>query len=59
MWSYPNLIPLPGREVQRIGDALERWEFDRIYGAWWERVIRSGAKDAVHRGVRVYQRALQ
>ena len=59
MWSYPNLIPLPGREVQRIGDALEPWEFDRIYGAWWERVIRSGAKDAVHRGVRVYQRALQ
>jgi hypothetical protein len=59
MWSYPNLIPLPGREIQRIGDALEPWEFDRIYGAWWDRMIRSDAKDAVHRGVRVYQRALQ
>jgi glyoxylase-like metal-dependent hydrolase (beta-lactamase superfamily II) len=59
MWSYPNLIPLPGREVERIGDVLEPWEFDRVYGAWWERVIRSGAKAAVRRGVQVYLRALR
>ena len=58
MWSYPNLIPLPAHEIERIGAALEPWAFDRIYGAWWERVIRTGAKAAVRRGVDVYLRAL-
>ena len=36
MWSYPNLMPLPAREVERIAAALEPWAYDRIYGAWWE-----------------------
>lgn len=58
MWSYPNLIPLPAREVERIGAALELWQFDRIYGAWWERVVRTGGKDAVRRGVALYMQAL-
>ena len=35
MWSYPNLLPLPAGEVERIVARLERWEFDRIWGAWW------------------------
>ena len=39
MWSYPNLIPLPAAEVERIAAALEGWEFDRILGAWWERLV--------------------
>ena len=42
MWSYPNLVPLPAREVERIGAALEPWAFERIYGAWWDRVVLVG-----------------
>ena len=58
MWSYPNLVPLPAREVERIAAALEPWTFDRMYGAWWTHVIGSGAKEAVRRGAERYARAL-
>ena len=59
MWSYPNLVPLPAREVERIGAALEPWPFERIYGAWWDRVVPAGAKDAVRRSVMRYTAALR
>lgn len=58
MYSYPNLIPLPVAEVERIGAAVEPFDFDRIYGAWWGRVIPSGAKDVVRRSVERYRRAI-
>jgi hypothetical protein len=58
MWSYPNQLPLPGSEVLRIAAALEEWEFDRIWGAWWDLAIRSGAKDVVRRSAERYVRAL-
>ena len=58
MYSYPMLIPLPAREVERIGAFLERYEFDRIYGAWWNRVVSAGGKDAVRWAVERYVRAL-
>jgi hypothetical protein len=47
MRSYPNLIPLPGAEVERIAARLDPVEFDRIYGGWWDRDVLSGAGDAV------------
>jgi hypothetical protein len=58
MWSYPNLVPLPDPEVQRIAAAVEPFDFDAIYGAWWGRVIPSGAKDVVRRSAARYTRAL-
>jgi hypothetical protein len=42
MWSYPGLIPLPGREVLRIADA-RALAFDRILGAWWDKSCRGTA----------------
>ena len=39
MWSYPNLVPLPDAEVQRMAAAVEPFAFEAIYGAWWEAVI--------------------
>jgi len=59
MYSYPNIIPLPEATVQRIGDALEPYDFDVIYGAWWDRLVRRDAKEAVRRSVRRYGRALR
>jgi len=59
MWSYPNLVPLPDAEVQAIAASVEPLEFDTIYGAWWERVIPSGAKQAVMRSAERYGRALR
>jgi hypothetical protein len=59
MWSYPNLVPLPEADVQAIGAAVEPFEFDAIYGAWWGRLIPSGAKDVVRRSVKRYGVALR
>lgn len=58
MRSYPNLIPLPAATVRRIAAALEPYPFERIYGAWFGRVVAADAKAAVERSARRYARAL-
>jgi hypothetical protein len=59
MWSYPNLLPLSEAEILRIAATLEEWEFDRIWGAWWDHVIRAGAKNVVRESAARYVRALR
>jgi hypothetical protein len=59
MYSYPNLIPLPAATVERIAAAVAPYPFDRIYGAWWPRVIPSDAHAAVVRSAKRYVRALR
>ncbi|MBN1836548.1 MAG: hypothetical protein JW820_11905 [Spirochaetales bacterium] len=58
MYSYPNYIPLAPAEVRRIVEVLEPLAFDRIYRAWWDRVLTAGAKGALHRSAERYLRAL-
>jgi hypothetical protein len=59
MYSYPNLIPLPARQVRHIVAAVEPFAFDRIYGAWWSRsTIHTDAKAALHRSAERYIRWL-
>jgi hypothetical protein len=57
MYSYPMLIPLPAREVERIAAALEPWTFERIYGAWWDRVVCEDGDAVVRRSAERYVRA--
>ena len=59
MWSYPNLVPLPGAEVERIAAVVATLEFDRIYGAWWDRVVAADAKVKVARSAARYLDALR
>ena len=47
MRSYPNLIPLPARDVQRIVAAVQPYPFDRLYSSWQGRIVASGAKAVV------------
>jgi len=54
MYSYPNLIPLDPAAVRRIAGAVEPLAFETLYGAWWDRVIPSGAKAAVRRSAERY-----
>jgi len=54
MTSYPNLIPMSEAKVKAILDAVEPYEFDRIYGGWWGRNVMSGAKEAVRRSAERY-----
>jgi hypothetical protein len=58
MYSYPNLIPLPAAAVEGIAGALEPFEFDVLYGAWWGRIGRGDAKGIVERSAERYVRAL-
>ena len=47
MWSYPNYIPLNAPTIRHIMECLDRFEFDRIYGAFFIRgkgIIPSAAR---------------
>jgi hypothetical protein len=59
MYSYPNLIPLPAAEIQRIRETIAPYTFERLYGAWFERVVTHDAHDVVLRSADRYIRALQ
>jgi glyoxylase-like metal-dependent hydrolase (beta-lactamase superfamily II) len=54
MFSYPNLIPLAAQTIQEIKARLEPWNYDRIYGAWWDRVILKDASQIVAKSVARY-----
>lgn len=58
MYSYPNLIPLPAMAVRHIVNAVEPYPYERIYGAWWGRVVENEARQAVRRSARRYIAAL-
>jgi hypothetical protein len=58
MRSYPNLIPLPPGKVEAMSAALAPYEFDRLYGAWFGKVIDADADDAVRRSTERYVRAV-
>jgi len=58
MYSYPNQIPLPASKVKEIAKRVAGYRFDRIYGAWWNRNILSGAGEAVQQSAERYIRCL-
>jgi glyoxylase-like metal-dependent hydrolase (beta-lactamase superfamily II) len=57
MYSYPNMIPLNKRAVERIVEAVEPFAFERIYGGWWDYHV-SDAKSALKRSAERYIRAI-
>ena len=56
MRSYPNFIPLPPEAVSSIVQSLEPYAFDRIFGGWWDSVVREDAKEAVRSSAERYIR---
>ena len=59
MYSFPNLIPLPASAVRRVVAAVEPYDYDRIYSAWWDKVTMTDAKNAVHRSAERYIAAIE
>jgi glyoxylase-like metal-dependent hydrolase (beta-lactamase superfamily II) len=59
MYSYPNLIPLNARAVERIVKAVRSYSYDRIYSGWWDRVLDRDAKAAVLRSAERYIAAIR
>jgi glyoxylase-like metal-dependent hydrolase (beta-lactamase superfamily II) len=52
--SAPNRLPLPERDVRRVVEAVRPYPFDRIYGGWWQPVLRRDARDVVERSAERY-----
>lgn len=55
MYSYPNYIPLPKKDILQIENVMKPLAYDAIYGAFG-RYIRSGAGQAMDFSVKRYLR---
>jgi glyoxylase-like metal-dependent hydrolase (beta-lactamase superfamily II) len=58
LYSYPNLTPLPASAVRVIAAAVNPLHYDRIYGAWWDRQVKSNAREIVAKSVARYTEAI-
>jgi hypothetical protein len=56
MYSYPNLIPERPAVIRRAVSLLTRYPFERVYGAWWRRVVAADGVAAVQRSAERYLR---
>ncbi|HKG55181.1 MAG TPA: hypothetical protein VKB04_13040, partial [Anaerolineales bacterium] len=59
MYSYPNIIPLNASAIERIVQAVEPYDFDRLYGGWWDLILKNDAKAAVKRSAERYIQAIR
>jgi len=58
LYAYPNYVPLPASAIERVARAVSPFEYDRVYGAFWGRVIERDGKAAVKRSAERYRRAI-
>jgi len=56
MYSYPNLIPERPGSIRRALTLIEPFGFERVYGAWWQRVVPADGAAAVRRSAERYLR---
>ena len=59
MYCYPNYVPLSAPAIERIVKAVEPFEYERVYGAFWDTVIERDGKAAVARSAERYLRAIR
>lgn len=59
MYSYPNYVPLTTAAVERIVQAVEPFEYVKVYGAFWDTMIEGDGKTAVARSAERYLRAIR
>jgi hypothetical protein len=57
MHSYPNNIPVPNPEIERIAQVLVGYEFDKMYGAFSYQQVLSGVNCLLHRSIERYRSA--
>lgn len=55
MRSYPMLLPLPERYLDRLLDALANLPYDRIHGGWTGLTVADGAREVVASSARLYR----
>ncbi|SDR27405.1 MBL fold metallo-hydrolase [Thermostaphylospora chromogena] len=54
VWSAPNRLPLPERDVRGVVEAVRPYRYDRIYGGWWTPVLRADAERVVRESAERY-----
>jgi glyoxylase-like metal-dependent hydrolase (beta-lactamase superfamily II) len=59
MYSFPNLIPLSAAAVRKIVAAVEPFAYDRLYSAWFDKVVFTNAKQVVRRSAERYLQAIR
>jgi len=59
MWSYPNYLPLPAATVRTMQARLAPFDYDAVYGAFWDAEIERGARAAVAASFRRYLALLE
>ncbi|CAG0971444.1 hypothetical protein ANRL3_01523 [Anaerolineae bacterium] len=59
LYSYPNQIPLPASAIQGIVNAVEPFQYDRIYGGWLDSVVPRDAQAGVNFSAERYIRAIR
>jgi hypothetical protein len=55
MYSYPNRIPLPIKEVQRIKEKMQNIDFDEIYGFYSYQNMKGNPKELMMKSLEKYQ----
>ncbi len=58
MYSFPNQIPLSPKAVRGVVGAVEPFEYDRIYSAWFGTTLRENAKAGVAFSTERYIKAI-
>jgi glyoxylase-like metal-dependent hydrolase (beta-lactamase superfamily II) len=59
MRSFPNLLPLSGRAVKGIGEALRPFRFEAIYGGFSGRTIKQEGSRVIERSIQRYIHAIE
>lgn len=59
IYSAPNRLPLPERDVLRVVEAVRSYPYDRIYGGWWQPTIHADAKRIVEQSADRYVQILK
>lgn len=54
MYSYPNHIPLPKKEIEQIRDRMANVQFDRIYGAFDGMIIAENGRAVFDASIQRY-----
>jgi glyoxylase-like metal-dependent hydrolase (beta-lactamase superfamily II) len=54
LWSYPNMLPLPGKVVRDIAERIGAYRFERMYGAFEGQEMLGGAAEIVRRSADRY-----
>ncbi|MCS1351874.1 MBL fold metallo-hydrolase [Mechercharimyces sp. CAU 1602] len=59
MYGYPVMIPLPKSEVERIVSIVSDLPYERLYAAWFDKVVLHDAKERVRLSAERYMAALE